>query len=147
MVLPFKLVRPDPEVDFLSFSLPDALIASLTGLVPLVVRSSHVAQQFAGDTPDLRRIASAGQVDVVLIGSLLRSGDRLRLVAQLVETPGGEVLWSKTMQVGTGDVFEVQDTLARQVVESLAVPLTTLGASAINCYSGGRKLVPDRGSR
>ena len=70
---------------------------------------------------------SAGQVDVVLMGSLLRSGDRLRLVAQLVETPGGEVLWSKTMQVGTGDVFEVQDTLARQVVESLAVPLTTLG--------------------
>ena len=127
MVLPFKLVRPDPEVDFLSFSLPDALIASLTGLGPLVVRSSHVAQQFAGDTPDLRRIASAGQVDVVLMGSLLRSGDRLRLVAQLVETSGGEVLWSKTMQVGTGDAFEVQDTLARQVVESLAVPLTTIG--------------------
>ena len=42
MVLPFKMLRPDPEVDFLGFSLPDALIASLTGLGPLVVQLTFV---------------------------------------------------------------------------------------------------------
>ncbi|MGE0703546.1 MAG: protein kinase [Vicinamibacterales bacterium] len=127
MVLPFKILRPDPDVDFLGFSLPDALVASLAGLGPLVVRSSAVAQQFAGDAPDLRRIASEGQVDAVVTGTLLRSGDRLRLVAQLVEAPGGTILWSKTAQVAMGDIFDVQDDLARQIVDSLAIPLTTLG--------------------
>jgi serine/threonine protein kinase len=127
MVLPFRLIRADAEIDFLGFSLADALVTSLTGLGPLVVRSSHVAQRFAADTPDLRRIADEGQVDAVLMGSLLRSGSRLRLTGQLVDAPGGAILWSKTMQVDMGDVFEVQDALARQVVDALAVPLSTLG--------------------
>ena len=124
MVLPFRLLRPDPDIDFLSFGLADALIASLTGLGPLVVRSSHAAQRYADESPDLQRIATEGQVDVVLTGTLLRSGEKLRLVAQLVEVPGGTVLWSKTAQVDMGDVFQVQDDLARQVVDSLALPLT-----------------------
>jgi len=127
MVLPFKMLRPDPEVDFLGFSLPDALIASLTGLGPLVVRSSGMAQRFSAEPLDLRRIAHEGQVDAVVTGTLLRAGDRLRLVAQLVEAPDGAVLWSKTAQVKVGDIFEVQDDLARQIVESLAIPITTLG--------------------
>ena len=126
LVLPFRLLRPDPEIDFLGFSLADSLVASLTGLGPLVVRSSHVAQQFAAPPADLRRIAVEAQVDVVLSGTLLRSGDRLRLVAQLAEAPGGAILWSKTAQVEMGDVFDVQDDLARQVVDSLALPLSTL---------------------
>ena len=124
MVLPFRLLRPDPDIDFLSFGLADSLIASLTGFGSLVVRSSHAAQRYADESPDLRRIATEGQVDVVLTGTLLRSGERLRLMAQLVETPGGTVLWSKTAQVDMGDVFQVQDDLARQVVDSLALPLT-----------------------
>ena len=66
MVLPFRLLRPDPDVDFLSFGLADSLIASLTGFGPLVVRSSHAAQRYADESPHLRRIATEGQVDVVL---------------------------------------------------------------------------------
>ena len=124
MVLPFRLLRPDPDIDFLSFGLADSLIASLTGFGSLVVRSSHAAQRYAGESPDLRSIATEGQVDVVLTGTLLRSGERLRLVAQLVEAPGGTVLWSKTAEVAMGDVFQVQDDLARQVVDSLKLPLT-----------------------
>jgi TolB-like protein len=131
LVLPFQLLRPDPEIDFLGFSLADSLIASLTGLGPLVVRSSHVAQQFAAAALDLRRIAAECQVDVVLTGTLLRSGDRLRLVAQLVEAPGGAILWSKTAQVEMGDIFDVQDDLARQVIDSLALPLSGLDQGRI----------------
>jgi serine/threonine protein kinase/tetratricopeptide (TPR) repeat protein len=127
MVLPLRLLRPDPDLDFLSFSLSDALIESLAGLGSLVVRSSHAAQRFvsaAAGAVDLDRIAREGQVDAVLTGSLLRAGERVRLAAQLVEAPGGTVLWSKTAEVRMVDVFQLQDELARQVVESLAIPLS-----------------------
>ena len=124
MVLPFRLLRADPEIDFLSFSLADSLVVSLTGLGPLVVRSSHAAQMFVGDTLDLKRIASEGQVDAVLTGSILRAGDQVRLVAQLVETPGGAIVWSKTAQVRMQDVFQLQDDLARQIIDSLSIPLS-----------------------
>jgi TolB-like protein len=125
MVLPFRLLRADPEIDFLSFSLADALIVSLTGIGSLVVRSSHAAQEFASDTLDLKRIASEGEVDAVLTGSILRAGEQVRLVAQLVETPGGAIVWSKTAQVRMQDVFQLQDDLAHQIIESLAIPLSS----------------------
>jgi serine/threonine protein kinase/tetratricopeptide (TPR) repeat protein len=124
MVLPFRLLRPDPEIDFLSFSLADSLVVSLTGLGPLVVRSSHAAQTLAGEALDLKRIASEGEVDAVLTGSILRAGEQVRLVAQLVETPGGAILWSKTAQVRMQDVFQLQDDLAKQIIDSLAIPLS-----------------------
>jgi eukaryotic-like serine/threonine-protein kinase len=124
IVVPFRLLRPDPDLDFLSFSLADSLVVSLAGFGPLVVRSSHLAQQFAGETLDLKRIGSEAQVDLVLTGSILRAGERVRVIAQLVEVPGGAVAWSKTAQVEMGDIFQVQDDLARQVLDSLSVPLT-----------------------
>jgi non-specific serine/threonine protein kinase len=124
MVLPFRLLRADSEIDFLSFSLADALVVSLTGLGSLVVRSSHVAQKFAGETLDLKAVASEAEVDAVLTGSLLRAGEQVRLVAQLVEAPGGAIVWSKTAQVRMQDVFQLQDDLARQIIESLSAPLS-----------------------
>ena len=124
MVLPFRLLRADPEIDFLCFSLADSLVVSLTGLGPLVVRSSHAAQQFAGESLDLKRIAEEAEVDAVLTGSILRAGEQVRLVAQLVETPGGAIVWSKTAQVRMQDVFQLQDDLARQILDSLSIPLT-----------------------
>lgn len=124
MVLPFRLLRPDPEIDFLSFSLADSLVVSLTGFGSLIVRSSHAAQKFAGDTLDLKRIAAEAEVDAVLTGSILRAGEQVRLVVQLVETPGGAIVWSKTAQVQMQDVFQLQDDLARQVLDSLSIPLS-----------------------
>src|SRR5205085_1239928 len=64
IVLPFRILRPDPETDFLAFSLPDAITSSLSGLDSLIVRSSVAAGRFASDTPDLRVIASEAGVDV-----------------------------------------------------------------------------------
>ena len=124
MVLPFRLLRPDAEIDFLAFSLADAVTHSLSPLESLVVRSTLAAAQFASSAPDLRMIAREGNVDVVLSGTLLRAGEALRVSAQLLEAPAGTVLWSYTAQVALGDIFQLQDTLARQIVESLALPLS-----------------------
>ena len=124
VVLPFRQLRPDPETDFLAFSLADAIATSLSGVGSLIVRSSTTAARFAADTPDLKALAAEADVDRVVIGTLLRSGDQLRAVAQLVEAPGGTLLTSQTVQSSLGDLFRLQDDLARRIVEALSLPLT-----------------------
>jgi serine/threonine protein kinase/tetratricopeptide (TPR) repeat protein len=124
VVLPFRVLKPDPETDFLAFSLPDAITTSLSATGSLVVRSSAVAARFAGEAPDLKALAADADVDRVVMGTLLRSGDRLRAVAQLVEAPGGTVVTSYTAQAPLGDLFHMQDDIARRVVDALSLPLT-----------------------
>ena len=124
IVLPFRVLRPDPETDFLAFSVPDAITASLSGLDALVVRSTAAGQRFAAETPDLKALAAEAGVDVVLLGTLLRAGDQVRIATQLLETPSGTLVCSHTTQVRLADIFQLQDELARQIVDSLAIPLS-----------------------
>ena len=130
VVLPFRVLRPDPEIDFLAFSLPDAITTSLAGMGSLIVRSSATAARFAGEAPDIKVLAVEADVDRVVMGTLLRSGDQLRAATQLVEAPEGTLLTSHTVQSPLGDLFRMQDDIARRVVEGLALPLTGERASA-----------------
>ena len=123
VVLPFRVLRADPETDFLAFSLPDAISTSLSSIGSLVVRSSATAARFAGETPDLKAVAAEADVDRVVMGTLLRAGDQLRATAQLVDAPGGTLLTAHTVQASLGDLFGLQDDLARRVVEALSLPL------------------------
>jgi eukaryotic-like serine/threonine-protein kinase len=125
IVLPFRVLRPDPETDFLAFSIADAVTSGLSGLQSLVVRSSLAATRFAAGSPDLKAIATEAEVDAVLVGTLLRAGDQLRVSSQLLEAPAATVLWSSTAQVPVGDLFRLQDELTSKIVESLSLPLTT----------------------
>jgi TolB-like protein len=125
MVLPFRLLRPDPAIDFLAFSLPDAITVSLSGLESLIVRSSLAAAGYSADQPDLRALASRAGVDAVVTGSLLQSAGLVRVSVQLVEVPSGTVLWSHAAQVPADDMFQIQDTVCSAVVEALALPLSS----------------------
>jgi non-specific serine/threonine protein kinase len=129
VVLPFRVLRPDPETDFLAFSLPDAIATSLSGIGSLIVRSSAIAARFAGDAPDLKALAAEADVDRAVMGTLLRAGDQLRAAAQLVEAPSGTLLTSHTVQSSMGDLFRLQDDIARRVVEALSLPLAGVEAS------------------
>ena len=124
IALPFRVLRPDPETDFLAFSLADAITTSLSHLDSLVVRSSLAAAQYASETPDLKTIARDANVDVVLTGTLMRAGDQIRVNAQLVDASGGTVLWSRGVQSALGDLFNLQDDFTQRIVESLSIPLT-----------------------
>jgi serine/threonine protein kinase/tetratricopeptide (TPR) repeat protein len=130
VVLPFRVLRPDPDTDFLAYSLPDAITTSLAGIGSLIVRSSASAARFAGDAPDIKALAVDADVDRVVMGTLLRSGDQLRASTQLVEAPEGTLLSSHTVQAPLGDLFQMQDDIARRVVEGLALPLTGERTSA-----------------
>jgi serine/threonine protein kinase/tetratricopeptide (TPR) repeat protein len=125
MVLPFRMLRPDPAIEFLAFSLPDAITVSLSGLESLVVRSSLTASRYSVETIDLRALASEAGVDAVLTGSLLQASGLVRVSVQLVEVPSGTVLWSHAAQVPIDDMFEIQDTVCSAVVEALALPLSS----------------------
>jgi serine/threonine protein kinase/tetratricopeptide (TPR) repeat protein len=131
IVLPFRLARADPDLDFLSFSLADAVTVSLAGFDSLVVRSTIAGTKHSTETLDLRAIASDLAVDVVLYGHLLTAGDKVRLTAQLVETPSGSVVWSQMFEAPRHDIIELQDQLARRVVESLSGPLSAREAGRL----------------
>jgi len=131
VVLPFRILRPDPETDFLAFSLPDAIATSLSANSALIVRSSAVASRFVGETPDLKTLAADADVDRVVMGSLIRSGNQLRAAAQLVEAPGGTLLTSQTVQSTMDDLFQLQDDISRRIAEALALPLAGAPATPV----------------
>src|SRR5918994_2044064 len=124
IVLPFGMLRPDSEIEFLSSGLPEAITASLMGLESLTVRSASAAARLAGDAPDLQAIATVAGVDVVLMGTLLRAGDQVRVSTELVKVPEGTVLATRSAQVALTDIFQLQDELTRQIVDALHIPLS-----------------------
>jgi serine/threonine protein kinase len=132
VVLPFRVLRLDPSVDFLPFSLADAISSALSGLPFLVVRSTAAALRFAADTPDIQALARALDVDVVLLGTLLSSGEQLRVSAQLVQAPSGTLVRAITAQSTTGEIFQLQDNLAKSIVDSLSLSLTARDQRRIN---------------
>ncbi len=123
VILPFRPLRPDPDTDFLAFSLPDAIATSLASIGSLIVRSTAAAARFAGEAPDLKAVATDAGVDRVVMGTLLRSGEQLRVTAQLVDAPDGTLLTTHTVQSSMGDLFSLQDDIARSVVAALSLPL------------------------
>jgi serine/threonine protein kinase len=124
IVLPFRMLRPSEDVQFLTYSLPEAITVSLAGLENVVVRSSIVASQYSAEAPDLQKIAKEAEVDVVLTGALLSLGERLRITTQLMEAPSGTVLWSHSSQASNRELLELHDDLVGRVVQSILPSLT-----------------------
>jgi serine/threonine protein kinase/tetratricopeptide (TPR) repeat protein len=125
MVLPFRILRADASIDYLAFSLPDAITVSLSGLESLVVRSSLAAEKFTSDALDLRAMATEAAVDAIVTGTLLQVGGLIRVSVQLVEVPVGTVMWSHAFQTPLTDMFQIQDAVCSAVVEALALPLSS----------------------
>lgn len=124
IVLPFRMLRPSEDVQFLAYSLPEAITVSLAGLENLVVRSSIVASRYSAEAPDLQKIAKEAEVDIVLTGALLSVGEQLRITTQLMEAPSGTVLWSHSSQASNRELLELHDDLVGRVVESILPSLT-----------------------
>ena len=132
IVLPFRVLRPSEEIQFLAFSLPEAITVSLAGLEDLVVRSSIVADRYAHESPDLKKIAAEADVDVVLTGALLNVGEQLRITTQLVEVPSGTLLWSQSSQSTIRQLLELHDDLVRRVIKSILPSLSSREHQALH---------------
>jgi serine/threonine protein kinase/tetratricopeptide (TPR) repeat protein len=123
LVLPFRVLRADPDTEFLAQALPEAITTSLAGIGSLIVRSSISALRFANEN-DLKKISIEADVDVVVSGTLIRAGDQLRISTQLVAVPAGTVIGSMNAQTTMSDLFALQDQLTQRIVESLELPLS-----------------------
>jgi serine/threonine-protein kinase len=118
VVLPFANLSSDPENEYLSDGITDDLIYALArGGLRVVARTSAFA--FKGRQDDVREIGRALQVRAVLEGSVRRSGPRLRVTAQLVDTETGFELWSERYDRRVDHTFDVQDEISRSIVEAL----------------------------
>jgi eukaryotic-like serine/threonine-protein kinase len=146
-VLPFEDFSPERDQEFLGDGIADTLLRTFAGIEGLSVIARSSAFNYRGR--DVATIARDLQVGSVLEGSVQRSGDRLRIVAQLVRTADQSQVWSLSFERPAGDIFAIQDEIAAQVVEALLgadvlgverphLPRTS--AEAYDLYLQGREL-------
>ncbi|MGC9947317.1 MAG: hypothetical protein ABSF64_13185 [Bryobacteraceae bacterium] len=120
-VLPFVNLSSNRENEYFSDGLTDDLIDALTKVQGLRVVARGSAFQFKGKSPDIRAVGRQLNVAAVLEGSVQRSGDRLRITAQLSSVADGYHVWSETYDRRLADVFAVQDEISRAIVGALEV--------------------------
>ncbi len=130
VALPLRVLRPDPDTDFLAYSVPDAVSVALATLDSVIVRSPQA-------TPgvDVRTVGRELSVDVVLTGTLLRAGADVRVSAQLADAAAGTLLWSDVAQAPIADLFQLQDTLTERIVSSLSLPLTARDRQSLDRHA------------
>jgi eukaryotic-like serine/threonine-protein kinase len=123
LVLPFATPDADDETRFLGFGLADAIAGSIAAASGVVVRPPAVAAAYGGRTLDLPRIRADAAGDVVLTGSVLRQGRRLRVTVQLIDVAGGAVRWSRAVAATSDELFAAQDEIASQLLGHLGCAL------------------------
>src|SRR5712692_2285602 len=123
VVLPFVNLNRDEETDFFSDGLTEELINALAQVENVRVISRTSAFHFKGKTEDIRTVGQRLQVNTVLEGSVRRAGNRVRITAQLVSVADGSHLWSQRFDRELKDIFDVQDEVARAILDTLRVKL------------------------
>lgn len=122
-VLPFVNLSADPENDYFCDGLSEELINGLTKVPELRVVAHSSSFSFKGRDTDVREIGVQLGVGSVLEGSVRKSGDRLRISAQLIDTAGGFHVWCEQYDRTLKDVFALQDEISRAVLAALKVEL------------------------
>lgn len=138
-VLPFANLSAEKENEYFSDGLAEEVINALTRIPGLKVTARTSAFAFRGKEEDIRRIAEALDVRTVLEGSVRRSGNRIRVAAQLIDAANGYHLWSERYDAEFADVFAVQDEIAGAIARALQVTLSSSGVEQ-------RRYTPDLAS-
>ncbi|MCU1289850.1 MAG: Serine/threonine protein kinase [Acidobacteria bacterium] len=123
-ILPFKNLSKDPQSNFYEFALADAVITELAQLKSLIVRPSSVVAKYQGAEVDPREAGEELRVHAVLSAGFIRSGDKMRVTAQLLDVLSGEILWSDRIDAESGDILILQDKIAQQILEGLRLELS-----------------------
>ena len=122
-VLPFVNMSSDKEQEYFSDGLSEELLNLLAQVPQLRVIARTSSFSFKGKEADIAEIARKLNVAHVLEGSVRKSGNTLRITAQLIRTSDSSHLWSQTYDRQLTDVFKVQDEIAAAVVSELKITL------------------------
>jgi TolB-like protein/Flp pilus assembly protein TadD len=126
-VLPFVNMSSDKEQDFFSDGITEELLNLLAKIPQLQVTARTSSFSFKGKEVGIKEIAKTLSVAHILEGSVRKSGNQVRITAQLINAANDKHLWSETYDRKLDDIFKVQDEIAGKVVEELKV--TLLGAA------------------
>ena len=118
-VLPFVNASPDTDTEYLSDGITDELIDRLAKVEGLRVASRTSVFALKGKPQDVRAIGALLAATVVLEGTVRKSGERLRITAQLTSSDDGRLLWSQRYDRTLSDVFAMQDEIAETIVTTL----------------------------
>ncbi|MFC1575898.1 hypothetical protein ACFL5A_04575 [Gemmatimonadota bacterium] len=124
VVLPFDNLSPDPDDAFFADGLTEELITDLSKVSALKVISRTSAMSFQGSNKTVPAIAAELDVRYALEGSVRRSGENLRITAQLIDTRTDDHLWAEKYTGTLEDVFDMQERTSRAIVDALEVRLT-----------------------
>jgi serine/threonine-protein kinase len=124
-ILPFKNLSQDPTANFYEFALADAVITELAQLRSLIVRPSSVIAKYQSKEFDPHEVGREMRVHAVLSAGFLRSGDKIRVTAQLLDVISGEILWSDRIDAVGEDILALQDIIAQRILEGLRLELST----------------------
>jgi TolB-like protein/class 3 adenylate cyclase len=124
-VLPLDNFSGDSNQEYFADGMTDELTTDLASIGALTVISRSSVMQFKGEhRPPMPQIAKALNVDAVVEGSVLRTGDRVRITAQLIDAPNDKHLWAKSFERDSRDVLALQDELASATANEIKVELT-----------------------
>jgi len=122
-VLPFTNMSGDPEQEYFSDGITEDIITDLSKVSGLFVIARNSSFSYKGKQVKVQDVAKDLGVRYVLEGSVRRSGNRLRITAQLIDAKTGDHLWAERYDRETKDIFSVQDQVTQKVVSELAVTL------------------------
>ena len=122
-VLPFVNMSDDPANEYFSDGISEELLNLLAKIPELRVIGRTSSFQFKGKQEDLRRIGETLGVENILEGSVRKSGNTVRITAQLISAADAAHIWSETFDRDLDDIFKVQDEIASAVVDALRVEL------------------------
>jgi TolB-like protein len=122
-VLPFLDMSPGHDQEYFSDGLAEELINQLSQLPGLRVIGRASSFTFKGKSEDPRAIGESLGVDNILEGSVRKAGERLRITTQLINPRDGTSLWSATYERSLGDIFAIQEDIARTVASTLRVSI------------------------
>ena len=130
-VLPFTNMSADPEQEYFCDGISDELINALANVRDLHVVARTSASSFKGKKIDVRDIGKKLNVEAVLEGSVRKSGNRLRITAQLINIADGYHLWSERFDGEMKDIFDIQDEITLAIVDKLKLKLLGKEKAAI----------------
>jgi eukaryotic-like serine/threonine-protein kinase len=121
-VLPFANTSGDPEMEYLSDGLTDSIISNLSQLPQLRVMARSAVFRHKGEEP--QQAGRALGVGAVLTGKVLQRGETLLISAELVDVAGGWQLWGAQYRRKAGDIFAMEEDIAKEIAEKLRLKLT-----------------------
>jgi adenylate cyclase len=126
-VLPFVNMSEDPKQEFLCDGMTEAIITALSKVPRMLVIARNSTFTYKGKPVKVKQVSEDLGVRYVLEGSLQRSGDRLRINAQLIDALTGNHLWAERYDRDLKDIFALQDEIAIKILASIRVKLTEEG--------------------